>query len=106
MDFPTFPPLSEEALKDRLALPAGHEKLRVVIDTDTHNEIDDQFAIAWAMLSQDRLEIEGIYAAPYSFKHHQAPMLAAYEEIKANQHGEAADVPIVGSYHNWAQNLI
>ena len=48
-----------------LRLPAG--RIRCVIDTDTRNEIDDQFALAWALLSQDKLDIAGIYAAPYSF---------------------------------------
>jgi inosine-uridine nucleoside N-ribohydrolase len=39
--------------------------LRVVIDTDTYNEIDDQFAIVQALLSPDRLSVEAIYAAPF-----------------------------------------
>jgi len=39
---------------------------RVVIDTDAANEIDDQFAIAWALLSPEKLEIEGVHAAPFS----------------------------------------
>ena len=101
-----FPKLSEEKMADRLALPAKGERLRVVIDTDAHNEIDDQFALAWALLSQDRLEIEGVYAAPYSFAHHQQPLLDAYEEIKRGGAGEHEEVTIVGSYHQWAQNLI
>ncbi|MEM7143466.1 MAG: nucleoside hydrolase [Actinomycetota bacterium] len=44
--------------------------LRVVIDTDTANEIDDQFAIAWALLSPDRLTVEGIHAAPFCHGHY------------------------------------
>ncbi len=99
-----FPELSEEKMKQMLALPSG--KLRVVIDTDTHNEIDDQYALAWALLSQDRLEIEGVYAAPYSFAHHQAPLLEAYQQVTSGIVGEGKAVTIVGSYHNWAQNLI
>lgn len=39
---------------------------RVVIDSDTANEIDDQFAIAWALLAGDRLRVEGVHAAPFS----------------------------------------
>lgn len=38
---------------------------RVVIDTDAFNEIDDQFAIAWALLIPDRLGVEALYAAPF-----------------------------------------
>lgn len=40
-------------------------RVRVVIDTDTYNEIDDQFAIVHAMLSPERLAVEAIYAAPF-----------------------------------------
>ena len=36
----------------------------VVIDTDAANEIDDQFAIVHALLS-DTLDVEAIYAAPF-----------------------------------------
>ena len=54
-------------LRSRLAEPQG--AVRVVIDTDAANEIDDQFALAWALLSPDVLQIEGLYAAPFSFAH-------------------------------------
>lgn len=40
--------------------------VRVVIDTDTANSIDDQFAIAWALRSPERVNLEAIYAAPYA----------------------------------------
>jgi inosine-uridine nucleoside N-ribohydrolase len=99
----TFPKLSEEKLGQMLTLPSG--KMRVIIDTDTHNEIDDQFAIAWALLSQDRLEIEGVLAEPYSFAHHQAPLLEAYAQL-SNPDAEEKEVTIVGSYRKWAQNLL
>lgn len=35
----------------RLALPKG-EKVKIVLDTDAKNEIDDQFAITFALLSE------------------------------------------------------
>ena len=54
----------------RLALPQGC--CQVVIDTDAANEIDDQFALAWALLSPQQLDIKGIYAAPFSFAHRRA----------------------------------
>ena len=41
----------------------------MVIDTDAANEIDDQFAIAWALLSRDALAVEALHAAPFSFAH-------------------------------------
>lgn len=56
----------------RLALPTG--RLRVVIDTDAANEIDDPFAIAWALLRPERLQVDGLYATPYSFAHRRAQM--------------------------------
>jgi inosine-uridine nucleoside N-ribohydrolase len=37
-----------------------------VIDTDAANEIDDQFAIAWALRAADRIELEAVLAAPFS----------------------------------------
>ncbi|MEO4042163.1 nucleoside hydrolase [Hoeflea sp. CAU 1731] len=36
-----------------------------MLDTDTYNEIDDQFAIVQLLLSPDRIELEAIYAAPF-----------------------------------------
>jgi inosine-uridine nucleoside N-ribohydrolase len=79
---PSFPQLSDEAMR-RMLEPA-RAPARLIIDTDTHNEIDDQFTIAWALLSQDKLEIEGVCAEPYSFRHHRAPMITAYDQLKAN----------------------
>ncbi|MEZ5834854.1 MAG: nucleoside hydrolase [Geminicoccaceae bacterium] len=40
-------------------------KLRAALDTDTFNEIDDQFAIVQLLLSSDRIQTEAIYAAPF-----------------------------------------
>ena len=44
-----FPKLSKEKLLERLEHPNGIA--RVIIDTDAANEIDDQFALTWALLS-------------------------------------------------------
>jgi purine nucleosidase len=51
----------------RLAPPVG--RVRVLIDTDAANEIDDQFALAWALLSPDQLDVVAVYAEPFSFAH-------------------------------------
>ena len=59
-------------------------KVRVVLDTDTYNEIDDQFALVYALLSQDRLEVEAVYAAPFHNERSSGPkdgMQRSYEEI-------------------------
>jgi inosine-uridine nucleoside N-ribohydrolase len=37
----------------------------MVLDTDAFNEIDDQFALAHAALSPDRVRLEAVYAAPF-----------------------------------------
>ena len=42
-----FPKLSKEKLLERLEHPNGIA--RVIIDTDAANEIDDQFALTWAL---------------------------------------------------------
>jgi len=39
---------------------------RVVLDTDTFNEIDDQFALAYLLRAADVVKTEAIYAAPFS----------------------------------------
>ncbi len=59
----------------RLAEPRG--RVRVVIDTDAANEIDDQFALAWALLSPAQLEVVAVYAAPFSFEHRRQEMQRA-----------------------------
>jgi inosine-uridine nucleoside N-ribohydrolase len=46
--------------------PAG--ELRVIIDTDTANEVDDQWAIALALGFPERLKSEGFVAAHYGHR--------------------------------------
>jgi inosine-uridine nucleoside N-ribohydrolase len=58
--------IDHQKVADALKYPAG--KIRVVIDTDAYNEVDDQFAIAWALRSTDRMDVEAVYAAPYCSK--------------------------------------
>ena len=36
-----------------------------ILDTDTYNEIDDQFALAYFLLSPERINPVGICAAPF-----------------------------------------
>ncbi|MEO0561298.1 MAG: hypothetical protein AAF125_04255, partial [Chloroflexota bacterium] len=77
-----FPKPDETRIRQQLAEPAG--KIRLIIDTDAHNEIDDQYAIAWALMSQDVFEIEGVLAEPYSHRHHREPTIQAYDTLKAD----------------------
>ncbi len=39
--------------------------VRMVLDTDTYNEIDDQFALTHALLAPDLVDLEAVYAAPF-----------------------------------------
>ncbi|MBT4981166.1 MAG: nucleoside hydrolase [Gemmatimonadetes bacterium] len=77
-----FPQLDPALMLERLAPPTG--KVRMVLDTDTYNEIDDQFAVVQALLSPDRLAVEAIYAAPFDNNRSSGPgdgMEKSYEEI-------------------------
>lgn len=59
-------------------------KLRMVLDTDTYNEIDDQFAVVYALLSKEKLDVEAIYAAPFHNNRSENAgdgMVKSYEEI-------------------------
>ena len=56
----------------------------LVLDTDAYNEIDDQYAIAYAIRATDRLNLLALYAAPF-FNAHSASaedgMEKSYDEI-------------------------
>jgi inosine-uridine nucleoside N-ribohydrolase len=98
----TFPKLAEDELRRLLEPPQG--PVRLVIDTDAHNEIDDQFALAWALFSQDKFNVEGVYAAPYSFALYREPMLAAYRLIKAGLPEQVSED--LEKFSSWAKRLI
>lgn len=77
-----FPEIAEETRLQRLHPPNG--KIRMVLDTDTYNEIDDQFAVVYALLSPEQLEVEAIYAAPFLNSRSNNPadgMEKSHEEI-------------------------
>jgi purine nucleosidase len=78
----TFPTPDHNSILKRLEPPAG--KVRVVIDTDTYNEIDDQFAVVYALLSKEKMDVEAIYAAPFTNNRSTGPgdgMEKSYDEI-------------------------
>ena len=62
---PVYPVLTPMERAQLLDIPQGNH-VATVIDSDTYNEIDDQFAIAWALLNQPRLDVQAIYAAPFT----------------------------------------
>lgn len=78
----TFPSIPESVRLSRLEPPTG--RVRMVLDTDTYNEIDDQFAVVHALLSPEKLDVEAIYAAPFFNERSNGPaqgMERSFEEI-------------------------
>ncbi len=73
-----FPPRSPDWYRHRLMPPAG--PVRLVIDTDAANEIDDQFALAWALSVPEKLKVEAVYAAPFSFAHRRSLLPGARQD--------------------------
>ena len=47
------------------SVPAGAGPVPAILDTDTYNEIDDQFALVYALLSPESIELRGVTAAPF-----------------------------------------
>ncbi|MBW8351896.1 nucleoside hydrolase [Bacillus sp. IITD106] len=79
-----FPVISQENLIKKLTPPSSSKKIRMVLDTDTFNEVDDQFAIVYALQSPERLNVEAIYAAPFHNDRSEGPedgMEKSYDEI-------------------------
>jgi len=67
----------------KLERPASN--IDVILDTDTYNEIDDQFAIAYMLGNRDKLNVKAIYAAPFFNSKSSGPkdgMEKSYDEIK------------------------
>ena len=60
--------LTDARREQLLAPPSG--PVDVVLDTDVTNEVDDQFAIAWALLRPERLRLRALHACPYSLGPH------------------------------------
>lgn len=74
--------MKTEQYYKNLETPAG--PVDVVLDTDAYNEIDDQFAIAYLLRSDDRLKIKGICTAPFYNTKASSPadgMEKSYQEI-------------------------
>lgn len=66
----------------RLNRPEG--PVDVVLDTDTYNEIDDQYALAYLIKSEEKLHLKAVYAAPFHNEKSSGPedgMEKSYQEI-------------------------
>ena len=56
----------------------------IVIDSDAYNEIDDQFAIAYALRATEKLRVKALYAAPFFNERSAGPadgMEKSYQEL-------------------------
>jgi len=95
-----FPNLDPELLNQLLAPPES--PVRLLIDTDTANEIDDQYALAWALLSPDKMTVEAVTAEPFSFAHHRNELIDAERAIES---GKAIPEHLVGGFQGWIQRL-
>ena len=76
--------MPREELLRKLTLPEAGKIIDVVIDTDTYNEVDDQFAMAYALMSNERMNVQAIYAAPFFNSRSTSPgdgMEKSYAEI-------------------------
>jgi inosine-uridine nucleoside N-ribohydrolase len=72
----------DEGLLSRLEKPAG--PVDVILDTDTYNEIDDQFALAFLIKSSEKLRLKAVHAAPFFNGNSSSPadgMEKSYNEI-------------------------
>jgi len=66
----------------KLEQPTGCPDM--VLDTDAYNEIDDQFAISYALRATDKMTVKALYAAPFHNSRSTDPadgMEKSYNEI-------------------------
>ena len=74
--------LTPEQRLRNLECPRG--KIDMVLDTDAYNEIDDQFAISYALHAGEKLNVKALYAAPFFNARSTGPadgMERSYQEI-------------------------
>lgn len=72
-----------DTILSRLRAPQG--VIDAVLDTDTFNEIDDQFALSYMLRSTERINTRAVYAAPFFNENSNGPedgMLKSHAEIK------------------------
>lgn len=76
-----FDPLPAEFLASRLQTPKPG--CRAVLDTDTYNELDDPYALVYALRSPE-IRLEAVYAAPFHNDRSEGPkdgMEKSYRQI-------------------------
>ena len=71
--------MDREVRMRNLECPVGMVDL--VIDTDAFNEVDDQFAIAYAIHAREKLRVQALYAAPFFNERSTGPADGMEKEI-------------------------
>lgn len=99
-----FTKLDPALMAKRLGRPGPNP--RVIIDTDTANEIDDQYAVAWALLSPERLRLEGVTAVPFSFAHHRDDLIRSVDILRNGGPKDALEEKFMGGLGGWAQRIV
>lgn len=87
------------------ALEWPNEPVDVVLDTDTYNEIDDQFALAYAARAPERITLQAVYAAPFHNERSTGPgdgMEKSYAEIaRVLERLDREDIPTFRGSKAW-----
>ena len=68
---------------------SNNNKINVILDTDTYNECDDQFALTYMLKSLDRFNVEAITIAPYS---HNSIRKVTVSEGQKNSYNEVIKI--------------
>lgn len=72
--------------KDLLSDLKSNRRKSIILDTDTFNEVDDQFAVTWSVLENGKgLNLLSLNAAPFYNSNSTGPedgMIKSYNEIK------------------------
>ncbi len=74
--------MTQDQYLKNLTKPEG--RVDIILDTDTYNEIDDQFAIAYMLKHSEKFNVKGICAAPFFNEKSTSPedgMERSYDEI-------------------------
>ena len=85
-----------ETQRLRLLVPPAH-RVDLVLDTDAFNEIDDQFAISYALKAEESFCLKALYAAPFHNSRSSGPedgMERSYAEILKLLRLAGRDVPV------------
>ncbi len=88
-----------------LECPKG--RVDMVLDTDAYNEIDDQFAISYALRATEKLNVLALYAAPFLNARSESAkdgMEKSYDEIVKLLRLAAEDRPVLKGSDRYLAN--